>query len=405
LKGMEFLSVNRELMRLAQKEAEAGRLPGAMRRIESLTRELVAQFRKAIFAGRRMAEGRPVLGTAVKKATVLGVHAFMFHDGRLLDRALESSPSEHEKELSDLLGFKHTEDMRACLRYVFETLGVKQVLSFESSEDATRECEDYRRLGIGLSHLGLILRENPGIPGSPRAVSITPLVPWILRAIVNFARGDIGAGHIGSIEASIGRGKTTTIYYTIRSVLNLLGHPDPDGATQRLIILDPVEFIEVSGSLAERREKVALSVVDNASIILPKQWASYGGELRKFFLRANTMVSVIRGLCAVNIFVANAPNELASFVRNIATMRVVGEALDQDSLLVTVFAMRRAGVRVTAITGEEKLVRKERLATVYVHPFLKLPEPLYYKDMTAKLETIRKELKEAEKIVKQYWRR
>ena len=404
MKGLEFLSVNRELVRRA--EAEAGRLADAVRRVESLSREVTAQFRKAIFAGGRIGEGRPVLGSAVKRATFLGAHAFMFHDGRLLDRALESSHSEHEKELSDLLGFKHTEDMRACLRYVFETLGVKQVLSFESSNlDSTRECEDYRRLGIGLSHLGLILRENPGIPGSPRAVSITPLVPWILRAIVNFARGDIGAGHIGSIEASIGRGKTTTIYYVIRSVLNLLGHPDPDGATQMLIILDPVEFIEVSEYLAERREKVALSVVDNASIILPKQWASYGGELRKFFLKANTMISVIRGLCAVNIFVANAPGELASFVRNATVIRVEGEAFDQDSLLVSVFTMRKTGVRVTANTGEEKLIKKERLAAVYVHPFLKLPEPLYHRDMTAKLETIRKELKEAEKIVKQYWRR
>ena len=404
MKGLEFLSVNRELMRRAEKEA--GRLAGAVRRIESLTRELVAQFRKAIFAGGHIAEGRPVLGTAVKRATFLGVHAFMFHDVRLLDRALESSPSEHEKELSDLLGFKHTEDMRACLRYVFETLGVKQVLSFESSNlDATRECEAYMKLGMAQPHLGLILRENPDIPGSPRAVSINPLVPWILRAIVNFARGDIGAGYIASVEASIGRGKTTTTYYTIRSVLNLLGHPDPDGATQRLIILDPVEFIEVSESLAERREKVALSVVDNASIILPKQWASYGGELRKFFLRANTMVSVIRGLCAVNIFVANAPGELASFVRNATIVRFEGEALDQDSLLVTAYVLRRAGIRVTASTGEEKLIKKERLATVYVYPFLKLPEPLYYKDITAKLETVRKELKEAEKIAKLYWRR
>jgi len=403
VKGLEFLSVNRELMRRAEKEA--GRLAGAVRRIESLSREITSQFRKAIFAGGRIAEGRPVLGSAVKRATVLGVHAFMFHDIGLLDRALQTSPSEHEKELSDLLGFKRVEDMRACLRYVFETLGVKQVLSFESSEDATRECEDYRRLGMAQPHLGLMLRENPDIPGSPRQVSITPLVPWILRAIINFARGDIGAGYIASVEASIGRGKTTTTYYTIRSVLNLLGHPDPDGATQRLIILDPVEFIEVSESLAERREKVALSVVDNASIILPKQWASYGGELRKFFLRANTMVSVIRGLSAVNIFVANAPGELASFVRNATIVRFEGEALDRDSLLVTAFIMRRAGIRVTANSGEEKLIKKERLATVYVYPFLKLPEPLYYKDMTAKLETVRKELKEAEKIVKQYWRR
>jgi hypothetical protein len=162
---MEFLSVNRELMRRAQKEAEAGRLAGAVRRIESLSREITSKFRLAIFAGRRIAEGRPVLGTAVKKATVLGVHAFMFHDVRLLDRALESSHSEHEKELSDLLGFRHTEDMRACLRYVFETLGVKQVLSFESSN---LDLLGSVRITAGLGWLEPPRAHIKGEPGYPR---------------------------------------------------------------------------------------------------------------------------------------------------------------------------------------------------------------------------------------------
>ena len=385
----DFLRVNRELLQRLGNGDVAGYMSEGIERVESIVRSLLSQFRASIAASGRVGG---VLGSAMRKVSPLGLHAFMFHDERLLRRVLEAPYARpHEPALAERLGMP-VEDMRECLRYVFETRSLRHVLRMvgeDGGDDIAEGCNAYRRLGLAVPHMGFILKSDPGVEGSPGGVSYTALTPWVLSIIYAMATGSLGAGSVAVVGASVGRGKTTTIYYTLRSVLELLGHPDPGDAASKLILLDPFEFLDVAQGLAERGEKAVVTVVDNASALFPKQWSRIGG-LQRFFVSMNAVIDMIRSMSAVTIFVANAPNELASFVRNIATMRVVGEEADVKPYTATIFTWRTVKLRVGQ--REEELVKREKLASVYVYPLLKLPSNLYRHDLEVKQEVNRREL-------------
>jgi hypothetical protein len=124
-----------------------------------------------------------------------------------------------------------------------------------------------------------------------------------------------------------------------------------------------------------------------------------GGAASRLFLSANALIDLIRGVSGATIFVANAPDELASFVRRASTLNIRGVDLDIRSYSATLFTERAEILAPSEKEGRQKLVRSvEKPAAAYVYPLLKLPPTLYVKDLQVKKEDIAKILGEIKRI-------
>jgi hypothetical protein len=369
---------------------------------------LMSVFRVSVAFMSEVAFKRPEL-KYLPKASLLGLHAVMYHDHRLLSKLLDAEPKPAERILAELFGLS-VDDLRDCMAQSFE------VLSYHAGIKTRRrlleeKCVPYWRRGAVLPHLGslLVLSDKP-LEAPPRLIAVNALVPWILGVMRDLATGSLGAGSIAVVGASIGRGKTTTLYYSLRSALYAINpatkpsekmpetasdlKTEADEVIPYIMLLDPDDFLDAVHTLASSGVKAPLLVVDNASVLFPKQWIRASGELHRFYLKMNTVIDLLRGVCGAVIFVANAPNELASFIRNAATINITGrEEPGIKAYSVTVYTWRRPALRVRQ--DEEQVRVRERIASVYVYPLLKLPEELYRLDLKVKVEAIAKKAGEA----------
>ena len=340
------------------------------------------------------------------KAALLGLHAVMFHDEQLANKLLDLDTTSEERFLAEVLGMD-VDLLRECMYECFYSAvhGVRETWKHGKSRAMDRPladiCEAYWKHGVLLHHVGSLLASQQ-LSGTARSICSNALVPWVLSIIRDLSTGSVGAGSIAVFGASIGRGKTTTIFYTLRSVLLAL---DPTMSVEEaervasgLIILDPEDFFDVITELAEREEKAALMVVDNASAVFPKQWFKMSGDAHKLFINANTIIDMLRAVSGATIFVANAPGEIASFVRNAATLNVSGREADLKTYSVTVYTWKRPTLRVR---GKEEEVRmKEKIASVYAYPLLKLSDELYKKDLEVKAKIVARKAREVKQIAK-----
>jgi hypothetical protein len=314
----------------------------------------------------------------------------------MLSESTTLSSSLSEMNLAKFFGLSR-ENLRNCLVDTFNTIlgGGPRLGERESI------CYKYQFYGAVVAHIGAVLADLAGKQpqGVPRVNAVNSLVLWILRVIKDVATGSVGAGSIATLGASVGKGKTSIIYYTLRSVLHILGHPEPDRLAGDLIILSADDFWDVMDALSASGEKALVMVVDNASVIFPKQWVRMGGAVSRLFLSANALIDLIRGVSGATVFIANAPDELASFVRRASTLNIKGVDLDIRSYSATLFTERAEILATSEREGRQKLVRSvEKPAVAYVYPLLKLPLTLYVKDLRAKKENIAKILQEIKRI-------
>jgi hypothetical protein len=350
------------------------------------------------------------------RISLLGLYALMYHDHTLLSELLKADPEWDELTLAESFGFS-VEDLRDCLTQSYMALSYH--VGIESWRRLLEDkCVTYWKRGTVLSHIGSLLIHNGEKPPNapPRLICVNALVPWILSVLRDLSTGSLGAGSIAVVGASIGRGKTTTLYYSLRSALYALNpgtvKPTPkqpetmadirtevDDIIPYLMLFNPEDFLDAIRALADSGVKAPIIVVDNASILFPKQWIKATGELHKFYLNMNTVIDLLRGVCGATIFVANAPNELASFIRNAATINITGrEEPGIKTYSVTIYTWKRPTLR---IREEEELVKmRERIASIYVYPLLKLPQEIYKLDLKVKIKTITKKTQEAIKHYK-----
>jgi len=382
-------------------------------RIHGHMYELVSSiFRASVSFTRELVSKIPSL-SHLPRASLLGLHAVMYQYITLVLDLVREDTTTEERYLAEVLGMS-VDDLRNCLLETFKL--VTQHMERATRWDYYREaCSAYWKRGALLPHLGALLintSENPPEP-APRPICVNALVPWILGVIRDLTTGSIGAGAIGILGASIGRGKTTTIYYTLRTILYSL-NPTPgktssrapgvseeiDELVSKLILLDAEDFLDTLQALSDLGVKAPILVVDNASVLFPKQWIKYGGTLHKFFLNMNTVIDLLRGVCGAVIFVANAPGELASFIRNTATLNISGrEETGIKTYSVTVYTWKRPTLRIRS--GEETVRMKEKIASVYAYPLLKLPQEIYKKDLQVKVEIIKRKTLEATKTLRE----
>jgi len=392
-----FLSVNRDLWRLVEKQDV--RLSDVIRELEYRRGWLTARFRSGVYLANRIQEVYPAQGRLLSKYAPLGLHALMFHDELLVQRAVNSTGDKAtEIALAEFFGAKW-EDLRECLLATAKLFRRTSHQLREELDRLSRICSEYNRLGAFIPHLGVLIASDQSIEGSPRSIAFSKLVPWLLDVVYNVVTGSEAAGSIGVMGAPIGSGKTTTMYYVLRSIANILGHPEPDRVASNLILLDPEDFLVAMDELASRGEKALITVVDNSSTLFPKYWYTVGGELRAFYLRLHKSITIIRSLSTATIFIANAAGEIASFIRNMARVNISGEQLSIPTYNVTIFTMKEAGVRLTE--KEDELVKRERIASVYAYPLLKLPKHMYNYDLNLKKEINRRVIAEAVKIYKE----
>jgi hypothetical protein len=393
----EFIRANERLWEII--ESHRREIPSAVK-AHGYMYELVSSVFRASAAFLRELVSRAPSLSHLPKASLLGLHALMYQGMELVARLMREDHTWEEKHLADAFGLS-VEGLRECMFETFQLCAMHMGRPTWWKHYRER-CSAYWKRGAILPHLGALLlsvSDNPPEP-APRLICSNALVPWILGVIRDMSTGSVGAGAIGVVGASIGRGKTTTLYYTLRSAIYSiapeLSPEELDRLVSSLMLLDAEDFIEALEALAEAGVKAPVLVVDNASVLFPKQWASFGGEVRRFFLRMNTVIDLLRGVCGAVIFVANAPGELASFVRNVATINISGrEEPGIKTYSVTVFTWKRPTLRVRE--GEEAVRMKERIASVYVYPLLKLPQELYSRDLRVKVEVIKRTLRERRK--------
>jgi hypothetical protein len=408
----DFLSANREVLRIVEdivKRNKGGELTRAVKMYERAYGVLWWIFRASADLAREISSVKPAV-TNTLKLSRLGLHVAMFQDYRFVEKLVtEVDKTDEEEVYSELLGIP-PDDLRLCLEasYVTAMRGghwVPSEIKTTPSPGMTpihrpQYCRPYWKRGFMLPHLGSLvvaISESP-FEGIPRRGAVNALVPWLLGVVRDIASGSPGAGSIGIVGASIGMGKTTTLYYTLRAVLSMLGVSDPDSSASKLILLDPADFLDLVQVLSEREEKVPILVVDNASAVFPKHWHRIGGELHKFFLHMNTVIDMLRAISGATIFVANAPDELASFIRNTATINIRGDEDDIKTYKVTLFTWKKRHIQVRR---EGEVLRKvERIASVYVYPLLKLPQEVYKRDLEVKRQVSRRELVKAIESVK-----
>lgn len=375
--------------------------------------KLVHVFKTAVAFATEVASKHPGL-RHTPRLSLLGLHVAMYHTPAIVLDLVKGYETPEERTLSEILGLD-TEDLRECLVASFASIARWSGLRWGDLGGWSDKCDSYWRMGVVLPHLGALLHHRSNSPPrpSPRLICTNALVPWLLNVLRDMASGSAGAGSIAVVGASIGKGKTTTLYYTLRSVLYAIRpvatdsgetlvdvKTEVDEVMPYVMLLDPYDFLVAVQALAESGVKAPILVVDNASVIFPKQWVRIGGSMHKFYLRMNTVIDLLRGVCGAVIFVANAPDELASFIRNAASINISGrEEPGIKGYSVTVYTWRRPSLRVSA--DEEKVRMRERIASVYAYPLLKLPQELYARDMKVKLETIARETAEAIKQLKE----
>jgi len=393
----DFVRANRELLKYIEK---SGSSVGQYEKMIAGTMDiLTAMFNVSSAFARDVIMRSPVLGKAMSRDAVIGLHIVMYHDAALVDKLREEAGSEADKELADVMGMS-VASLRECLYDSFTWVVNRQVGHAVPADmlGAKEACMNYWKKGVLLPHLGALAKEVRPEAGVPRPITANALVPWMLSVIKDMAMGSVGAGSIAVMGAGIGLGKTSTLYYTLRSVLAALGHPRPEELADKFILLDPYDFLTALEALIEHDEKAPILVVDNASALFPKQWASMGGELRRFFVNANMMINMLRSNVGATVFVANGPEELSSFIRKNSSMNITGEAMDIKAFTTAIYTWWRPTLRLRP--GEEAIRKRQKVASVYVFPLLKLPITVYVKDLNVKKEVNKKKLAEAVRSLK-----
>jgi len=399
----DIIKTSKHILSLIEK-ADPKLLTRAVVRSSRLYNLAMGLLLSAQSTAKELAVQNPAQASVLTKVAYIGAHMLMFHSPEIMKTLLKADSSKEEKDIASYIGVDtHT------LRYYAETgfttflKGLWQWNEVNASKVSETLPADvklntqfsvYWSRGYFVMHLGILALQID--EGLPRLEASNALVPWILSILRDMASGAIGAGSIAVLGATIGRGKTTTIYYTLRSVLSYLGVADPDAYASNLILLRPEEFFDLITAVADEKIKIPIIVIDNASAILPKQWVRIGGVAHKLFIRLNYMIDMLRGLFGAAIFVANAPDELASFVRNAASVNIVGTELNMKRVSATVFSWRETALATTP--AGHKPVMRYSIASIYVYPLLKLPKRMYEEDLVAKIDVLKTMAEETKKL-------
>jgi hypothetical protein len=234
-------------------------------------------------------------------------------------------------------------------------------------------------------------RVDIGSMARVRELVFNQLVKWFLEVMRNIAYGSTGAGEIGVFGAHIGRGKTTTVFYSLKTALMTLGFSEEKAEeyASKLIILDPDLTLDVLDAIVDSGVKVPFLIIDNASSSFPKHWVQLGGSLMRRLIRFNKILANIRALSGITLFIPNGPNEVASFIRSFSTLRIRGYKIDYIKFDGSVFEIDK---EVPALGVDENVVKTNIIASIFIYPLIKMPDRMYNMDQEIKVVVSRHEV-------------
>jgi hypothetical protein len=208
----------------------------------------------------------------------------------------------------------------------------------------------------------------------------------------NIAYGSTGAGEIGVFGAYIGRGKTTTVFYSLKTALIAIGFSEEKAEeyASKLIILDPDLTLDVLDAIVDSDVKVPFLIIDNASSAFPKHWIQIGGSQMKRLIRFNKILANIRALSGITLFIPNGPNEVSSFIRSFSTLRIRGYKIDYIKFDGSVFETDK---EVLSLSVDENVVKTNIVASIFIYPLIKMPDRMYKVDQEAKKIVSKHEVK------------
>jgi len=341
--------------------------------------------------------------TAIKELVVrrayIGACALMYMHPWFIDELVSEAEVVRyslldERKIVQAVGMKSIEDARNCLKtFFYELLAYK--MSNNLSFSYVPECFEYYKSGMLLPHLGVLIHDSRRIDvGSisrVREYVYNRLVTWFLEVIRNIAYGSAGAGEIGVFGAHIGRGKTTTVFYSLKTVLMAIGFSaeKAEEYASKLIILDPDLTLDVLDSVVNNGVKVPFLIIDNASSAFPKHWVQFGGSLTKRLIRFNKILANIRALSGITLFIPNGPNEVASFIRSFSTLRIRGYKIDYIKFDGSVFEMNK---EIPSLSMDENVVKTNIIASIFIYPLIKMPNRIYNLDQEIKMTVSKHEI-------------
>jgi hypothetical protein len=331
------------------------------------------------------------LKEVVVRRAYIGACALMYMHPRFINELVSEAEIINdgllnEKKIVQATDLKSVEDARSCLRTFFDEMlffWMNNNLSFSY----VPECSRYYKSGLMLPHLGVLIHDSRRIDiGSiarVREFVFNQLVVWFLEVMRNIAYGSTGAGEIGVFGAYIGRGKTTTVFYSLKTALMTIGFSEEKAEeyASKLIILDPDLTLDILDAVVDSDVKVPFLIIDNASSAFPKHWIQLGGSLMKRLIRFNKILANIRALSGITLFIPNGPNEVSSFIRSFATLRIRGYKIDYIKFDGSVFETDK---EVLGLNVDENVVKTNIVANIFIYPLIKMPDRMYNLDREIK---------------------
>jgi hypothetical protein len=340
-----------------------------------------------------------VLREVITRRAYIGACAMMFMHPQFVDELVSESEvidavALSEKKIVKIAGLKGVEEARTCLQTFFYDMLLKRMGSYASYKNVP-ECTKYYQSGVMPAHLGVLIHETRrvdiGSISRVREFVYNQIVTWFLEVMRNISYGSMGAGEIGMFGAHVGRGKTTTVFYSIKSALMSIGFDESKAEeyASKLIILDPDLTLDVMEAILLNETKVPFLIIDNASSAFPKHWVQLGGNLMKRYIRFNKILANIRALSGITLFIPNAPTELASFIRSASTLRIKGYKINYVKFDGSVFELDK---EVPSTEIGKNVTKADIIASIFIYPLLKLPEQMYNLDREEKTIVSRHEI-------------
>ncbi|MEM0458966.1 MAG: hypothetical protein QXZ31_03785 [Thermofilaceae archaeon] len=231
----------------------------------------------------------------------------------------------------------------------------------------------------------------------PRAFATNDLARAVASAIVAKLRSPrlSQTGRVIFVYGYRGSGKTTLVYWSLYSVLWLLGyrHREIERTIRSLWVTSLDEYLavqKVATKLAEEGLALPFVVVEDAGVILSKYLAVpyISGKLVKAVYELQRSEQISReGACSV-IYLAH-PESVLKGIRTVADLRVVGYFEDYPPYRYTVWL---------AVKGHLKS-RHAHDVFATVHPVLRVPDHLFTEWTKKKLETRTKLIEAVERMI------
>jgi len=336
-------------------------------------------------AGRSLFEN--VLSYRIALYSWLGITSLWYLSRQGFTQILDYLPSAEEngvlRNMMDL-----TRDPEKCLSSLENIVESTDTYGYPASImlDVSDACGKLRSWPAVVALLGAAVYEmtlNETVPSTTR-YPITPFAVELAGNIINWSKGSMSLSYY-TIEGPLGCGKSTFLYYSILGALRIITGAPPVEFENRLWSLLGVrrveELIEVLRYYSKLPEEVyvPILVVEDASHVLPKYWVWRGKQFVEKMQELHDLLVNLRSRTANLVFIANSVDSLASFVREMATIRLRPFDRSVGAVKHTVF-YHAVGNRDLLLKG----LRALRIYGAVAYPLVRLPDEIYELDRRSK---------------------